>query len=250
MHHMTGLIFDGAVPHKPCSARLLAAIFAHPDFGPMSFVIYWRMGKMRSNSLTAARILRLNQDMRDSPLMDAVRRFHALSMASKLPYCIIGGMAVIRNGYPRTTVDVDILTYKKEWQQLLPLYGDISSKGAEGCIDNRTGVTIDILFRDDDWQMVMDMPDPRESGQYDEELGAIFMGLHELVQLKTAVYFDKLRSRGEDVASKDRSDVYELIRRNLSQFSRKVIETYDPAVRKHCLNAFQAAVRAAKGEGK
>lgn len=198
--------------------------------------------------MTAAKILQINGNMRDSPLMETVRRFHALSSSHELPYCVVGGMAVIRNGYARTTMDVDILTYRESWHKLFPLEGEISSTGPESCVDIRTEVTIDILFADDDWQMPMGMPDPRKVREYDEELGAWFIGLHALVQLKTAVYLDKLREQGEDVASKDRSDVYELISRNLAEFSREVIHAYDPAVRKHCMIAFETAVKAEKGK--
>lgn len=198
--------------------------------------------------MTATKILQLNGNMRDSPLMEVVRRFHALSNSRELPYCVVDGMAVIRNGYARTTIDVDILTFKKDWRKLLPLEGEISSEGPETCVDKRTGVTIDILFADHDWKMPMGMPDPRRVREYDQELGAYFIGLHALVQLKTAVYLDKLREQSEDVASKDRSDVYELISRNLTKFSKEVIQTYDPAVKKHCMKAFETAVRASKSK--
>jgi len=198
--------------------------------------------------MTPAKILQLNGNMRDSPLMEVVRRFHILGSSRELPYCVVGGMAVIRNGYARTTIDVDILTFKKDWRKLLPLEGEISSAGPESCVDNKTGVTIDILFADDDWHMPMGMPDPRKVREYDQELGAYFIGLHALVQLKTAVYLDKLRDHGEDIASKDRSDVYELISRNLSKFSKEVIETFDPGVKKHCMKAFETAARASNSK--
>lgn len=197
--------------------------------------------------MTAAETLRLNGDMkRDSPMMEVVRRFHALSSSRGLPYCVIGGLAVVRNGYARTTVDVDVLTLKAEWTKLLPLKGEILSDGVDACTDRRTGVRIDILFAEDDWGLSSALPDPRSVAEFDEELGADFIGLHALVQLKAAVYLAKLREQGEDVASKDRSDVFELMRRNLPRFSTKVIHTYHPAVRKHCLAAFENAVRAEK----
>ena len=201
---------------------------------------------VESMKMTAAEILRLNGNMRESPMMDVVRRFHALSSSLSLPYCVVGGMAVIRNGYPRTTIDVDILTFKDKWTKILPLRGDISSEGIDNCRDSQTGVTIDILFADEDWGMVIPMPDPLKAGEFDQELGANFIGLHALVQLKTAVYFSKFSEQGEDVASKDRSDVFELISRNLAQFSREIVQTYHPAVRKHCLNALKNALRAQK----
>ncbi len=183
-------------------------------------------------------------------MMQVVRRFHAFARANNLPYCVVGGMAVIRNGYPRTTEDVDILTLKSEWNRLLPVNGEIRSDGPENCIDVSTGLKIDILFADDDWQMVIDMPDPRASSEYDAELGANFLSLHALVQLKAAVYLDKLRELGGDVAAKDRGDVFELIKRNPDRFSPETIRTYHPAVRKHCREALKAATRALKKEQK
>jgi hypothetical protein len=201
--------------------------------------------------MTAAAILGLNGDPRDpknSGMMEVVRRFHALAMARGLPYCVIGGMAVIRNGYPRTTMDIDILTLKSDWEKLLPIEGEIKSDGPENCVDAKTGVTLDILFSDDDWQMVMSMPDPRKVGEYDEELGANFISLHDLVQLKAAVYMSKLQEQGANVAHKDGSDVFELIRRNLPKFSSKIIQGYHPAVKKHCMDAFKDALRAENRE--
>jgi hypothetical protein len=43
--------------------------------------------------MTAAEILRLNGNLRDSPMMEVVRRFHALIGSRELPYCVVGGMA-------------------------------------------------------------------------------------------------------------------------------------------------------------
>jgi hypothetical protein len=196
--------------------------------------------------MTAARILQLNGNLHDSEMMEIVRRFHALSSSRGLPYCVVGGMAVIRNGYPRTTADVDVLTLKEDWRKILPLKGEISADGLDDCVDTKTGVAIDILFADEDWQMPMGMPDPRKVGEYDEELKANFIGLHDLVQLKTAVYLSKLREDGPEVAAKDLGDVYELMRRNIAKFSKEVFQTYHPDVRKQCIKTFDAAVRAGK----
>ncbi len=194
--------------------------------------------------MTAARILQLNGDFHHSEMMEIVRRFHVFGAARGIPYCVIGGMAVIRNGYPRTTADIDILTLKEVWKKLLPFQGEISSNGFDSCIDTKTGVTIDILFADEDWHMPMGMPDPRKVGEYDEELRANFISLHDLVQLKTAVYLDKLREHGPEVAAKDLGDVYELMRRNLTKFSKEILAAYHPDVRKQCEKTFEAAVKA------
>jgi len=197
--------------------------------------------------MTAARSLQLNGDMkRDSPMMEAIRRFHALSSSRGLPYCVVGGMAVIRNGYARTTIDIDILTYRSEWLKVIPLAGEFSSEGIDCCTDLQTGVRIDILFAEENWGMPTALPDPRKVAEFDEELGANFIGLHALVQLKAAVYLAKLHEQGEDFASRDRSDVFELMRGNLPQFSKAIIKTYHPAVRKHCMKAFESAIQVEK----
>jgi hypothetical protein len=194
--------------------------------------------------MTAARILQLNGDMtRDSPMMGVVRRIHALCNLRELPYCVVGGMAVIRNGYARTTIDVDVLTLKKIWIKALPIEGEIASEGIDNCRDRETGIRIDILFADEDWGMVIPMPDPRKVAEFDESFGANFISLHALVQLKTAVYLDKLREHGLATAARDLADVQALIKNNLARFSKEMIEGYDPAVRKVCLKAFHEVVR-------
>ena len=194
--------------------------------------------------MTAARILQLNGDMtHDSPMMGVVRRIHALFNARELPYCVIGGMAVIRNGHARTTIDVDVLTLKKSWLKALPIEGEIVSQGIDSCLDRETGVRIDILFADEDWGMVIPMPDPRRVAEFDQSLGASFIGLHALVQLKTAVYLDKLQEHGPATAAKDLADVQALIKNNLTRFSREMLQGYDPAVREVCMKAFNEVVR-------
>jgi hypothetical protein len=201
--------------------------------------------------MTAERLLHLNGDLKDpdkSELMEVIRRFHALSSTYDLPYCVVGGMAVIRNGLLRTTGDIDILTLKKEWRKVLPLKGEISCEGLDNCVDNKTGITIDILFADEDWEMVMEMPDPRKVGEYDEKKGANFIGLHDLVQLKMAVYLSKLKEHGPATAAKDLGDVQGLMKNNLSKFSIETVGNYHPAVRKQCREAFEEVTRVEKSK--
>ena len=200
--------------------------------------------KGSGSGLSGERLLAVNGDMSaNSDLMDAARRFHAICASRGVTYCVVGGVAVIRNGYRRTTGDIDILTRKAEWLKLLPLEGEISNNGIRRCTDARTGLPIDILFTEDNWKMPTPMPDPTAVAEFDKEYGANFIGLDALVQLKTAAYLSKRREFGENVASKDRSDAFELISRNVSQFSKERIQSYHPGVRKHCLNAFESALR-------
>jgi hypothetical protein len=170
--------------------------------------------------------------------------FHALSRRHDLPYCVVGGMAGIRNGLLRTTGNVDPLTFKKDWRKILPLVGEISSEGPDTCVDKKTGIPIDILFADEDWEMVMEMPDPRKVGEYDEKMGASFIGLHDLVQLKMAVYLSKLKEHGPATAAKDLGDVQGLMKKNLSKFSKEIVADYHPGIRNQCTGAFEEVTRA------
>ena len=98
----------------------------------------------------------------------------------------------------------------------MPIEGKIERTGPESCLDTSTGATFDIRFAGDGWKMPFPLPDPREVSQFDTQLGANFIGLHHLVQLKTAVYLTKLRDDGPELAAKDLADVVELIRKNVS----------------------------------
>ena len=180
--------------------------------------------------------------------MEVIRRFHALCQSRNLPYCVIGGMAVIRNGAVRTTADIDILTLRKEWSSILPLSGEIADRGPNSCIDTKTGITIDVLFTDEDWGMVIDMPDPRTAGEYDEANGARFLGLHDLVQLKMAVHLSKLKEFGPATAAKDLADVQELMRNNLPRFSGQILSGYPPAVREQCNAVLDEVMRTRSGK--
>jgi hypothetical protein len=201
--------------------------------------------------MTAERLLRINGDLKDpgrSELMEVIRRFHEVCRSRNLPYCVVGGMAVIRNGAVRTTAGIDVLTLKKEWSSILPLDGEIEGRGPDSCIDTKTGITIDILFADDDWGMVIDMPDPRTAGEYDEANGARFLGLHDLVQLKMAVHLSKLKEFGPATAAKDLADVQELIGNNLPQFSGEILSGYHPAVREQCRAVVDEVTRSRSGK--
>jgi hypothetical protein len=182
-------------------------------------------------------LLALNGDLRSSPLLEALRRFHALASEKNIRYCVIGGLAVIRNGAPRTTIDIDILTRRADWERCLPLGSGFVQEGPDACVDSPSGVGIDLVFIEDDWGTPF--PDPRSAGEYDEELGANFLGLHALIQLKAFVYLAKLREDGKAVAAKDLGDVAALIRGNLGDLSIGSFEGYDPRVKSVCVDAYE-----------
>jgi hypothetical protein len=192
-------------------------------------------GKRNEASVSPKELLALNGDFKDSPLLQALRRFHAFASAKGIPYCVIGGLAVIRNGASRTTTDIDILSSRTDWERGLPLPDGFIPNGADALVDSATGADIDLIFIEDDWGTPF--PDPRSSGEFDAELGATFLGLRDLIQLKAFVYIAKLREDGKAIAAKDLSDVAELIRANLDRLSADSFADFAPAARDVCVEA-------------
>ncbi len=64
--------------------------------------------------MTAREILILNGDFTTSPLLDTLHRLDACFIDNNIPYAVIGGLAVIRNGAVRTTIGIDVLIGKKD----------------------------------------------------------------------------------------------------------------------------------------
>jgi hypothetical protein len=170
--------------------------------------------------MTARELLRINGDGgAESPLVQAVRRFHRLLEPRGVAYCVIGGMAVVRNGWVRTTHDIDILVDRAGWESLLsgapsPLEEAGITAAGDAAHDRCTGIDLDILFPGDDWEMVIPLPSPAAVREYDAALGAWFIGLAPLLAVKTAVYRSKLQELGPELAAKDLADVVELMRAN------------------------------------
>ena len=156
-------------------------------------------------------MLRINGDGgSDSPLMRTVRRLHAWLDGHGVAYCVVGGLAVVRAGWVRTTHDVDVLVDRDGWAAV-PADASIAVEG-DSARDRTTGIAIDILFPGDDWEMVIPLPEPAQVREYDEDLGAWFIAAAPLVAVKTAVYLSKLAEYGAELAAKDLTDVVELLR--------------------------------------
>ena len=161
--------------------------------------------------VTATEVLRINGDGgSESPLMRTVRRLHAWLDGHGVAYCVVGGLAVVRTGWVRTTHDVDVLVDRDGWAAA-PADASIAVEG-DSARDRITGIAIDILFPGDDWEMVIPLPEPAQVREYDEDLGAWFIAPAPLVAVKTAVYLSKLAEYGAELAAKDLTDVVELLR--------------------------------------
>jgi hypothetical protein len=177
-------------------------------------------------------VLNLNGDFRHSPLLDSVRRLHALLVAGRIPYVIIGGLAVVRNGAVRTTVDVDVLLRREDWPPARALLDSAFEIGVDRAKDRQNGVDVDFLFSGSEWEMIVPLPDPAVHSEYDELLGANFLSLQGLLELKTAVYLQKKREEGIEEASKDLADVVALIRANSQAIGPELFDSMHPAIRK------------------
>ena len=182
--------------------------------------------------VTATEVLRINGDGgSESPLMCTVRRLHAWLDGHGVAYCVVGGLAVVRTGWVRTTHDVDVLVDRDGWAAA-PADASIAVEG-DSARDRITGIAIDILFPGDDWEMVIPLPEPAQVREYDEDLGAWFIAPAPLVAVKTAVYLSKLAEYGAELAAKDLTDVVELLRADEGR-ARRSWRTRHPRSRRHC----------------
>jgi len=95
--------------------RLRAAVRGTDDRGGESLARRTRRHEkiwMETERRCPEQVLRLNGDLHDSEMVRVVRRFHTFADAHGLPYCVVGGMAVVRNGYPQLKAAVHLSKLK------------------------------------------------------------------------------------------------------------------------------------------
>ena len=182
--------------------------------------------------MTAKDLLEINGSYHDSPLIETVRRLDRIFTKAGAPYAVIGGMAVVRNGAPRTTYDVDVLATREGWEQVRTVAADLFETSDDSARDRTSAIHIDVLFAGDDWEMVIPLPHPADVAVFDKTLGARFMDLEYLIELKCAVYLAKRRSDGLELAAKDLADVVALVRANAARISREMVDSFHPATRR------------------
>ena len=189
--------------------------------------------------MNANRVFELNGDFSKSPLIEVARRLDKLFSEHSIAYAIIGGLAVARNGAVRTTVDVDILTSHDGWNTIRRMAPAALQTATDSAIDTGTGVEIDVFFDGDEWDMVIPLEKAETINEYDEELGAWFISLLHLLELKTAVYLKKLSEDGIEIAAKDLADVVALIENNIEAVDEKFVERVRIEVRDELTRIFQ-----------
>lgn len=183
-------------------------------------------------AMTAKDLLDLNGDFRSSPLLDTARKLHRLLTQQGIAYVIIGGLSVIRNGAMRTTQAVDILVRKEDWSAIRKSLTNDFAIEVDSAVDRGNNVHVDFLFAGDDWDMILPLPDPVQAAEFDNALQANFLTLPSILQLKTAIYLQKKRDEGIEIAAKDLADVVELLANNQERLSADLFSGLHPQIQK------------------
>jgi len=168
-----------------------------------------------------------------SGLVQSARDAVAVLADHDIPHLIVGGLAVQEHGYPRTTIDVDIVVpdvlEAVEWLTASltgPFYR--VPKFQDRVEDRRNGVKIDLLPAGRVLQSGCKVPFP-QPGKVAEQLQIVT--LEELISLKLDSWAGNPTRR-----LKDKADVVELIKHR--QLPRDL--AVNPAVRTHYLETWDA----------
>lgn len=141
------------------------------------------------------------------PVHRTMRRVVEKLVQARIPYAVIGGMAVNAHRYRRTTGDVDFLLTSEGYKAFLQAYVELEFQRVPGrarrFVDPSTDATFDVLiagrFPGNGRPGPIAFPDP---GAVAETIdGAQVIGLAKLIELKLAAR-----------RHKDFGDVVELIR--------------------------------------
>lgn len=146
---------------------------------------------------------------RSGPVWDTLCELESHLKSAGIDYVVIGGLALNAHGYPRQTVDVDIVLNKSDFDRFVTELssGEFKQKPnmTRRFINARTDVSIDVLVAgqlagDTKKNKVIRFPDPKTAEQHE---GIRTISLAKLIELKLVTW-----------RFKDWGDVVELIRRN------------------------------------
>ncbi len=199
--------------------------------------------------VTARELLEANGDFRHSPLLETARRLHAAFSRAGVDYAIVGGLAVARNGAVRTTQDVDVLTERAGWPKVMQQAAADFDFGVDKAMDRASGIEVDFVFAGEDWGLPFALPRPSAVSELDDDLGARFMDLEHLLELKCAVYLSKKAHEGMELAAKDLADVVHLMQANASRVGEPLFAAVHPAVRDELARIWRS-IKGKAGRGK
>lgn len=174
-----------------------------------------------------------------SAVHDALRRIAAHLERLKIPYVVVGGMALFLHGYRRFTEDIDLLVTP---EGLKGVHDSLEGRGyvrafpgAKALRDAESGVRIEFLvtgdYPGDGRPKPVAFPDP--SAVALEHDGVRYLNLPALVELKLA------SGMTNPARLRDLSDVLELIRH--LDLSERFAEVLNPFVRAKFLELLSAA---------
>jgi hypothetical protein len=134
----------------------------------------------------------------------------------KIPYVIIGGMALTAHGYARMTEDIDVLITRPE---LKKLHEELVGRGyrrefagAKNIRDTNTGVKIEFVLAGDypgsGKEQPVSFPNPADTDLIEHD-GVKFIGLSRLVELKLASGMTGGADRAKDLVFTD--DLHEYV---------------------------------------
>jgi hypothetical protein len=177
--------------------------------------------------------------MGEADVHTALRKLATALDDLKIPYVLVGAMAMNEYGYRRVTVDVDVLMtadglrrFKEAW-----LGRGYTEKfpGSRAVRDTELNVTIDVLlsggYPGDGLPKPVRFPDPADVAIRDGGLSLI--PLAKLVELKLASGISSPQRM------KDITDVFELIKH--ARLGRDLSESLDPYVRARYLELWDTA---------
>ncbi len=165
----------------------------------------------------------------------------------KIPYAVVGGMAMFAHGYRRFTEDVDLLVSRESMDRIieeLEGLGYVQPSGTSTKLrDTQSKVKIEFLitggFPGDGKPKPVAFPNP-EDVSVDID-GIRYIGLPVLVELKLASGISAGIKRQKDI-----TDVIELIQ--ILQLPRALADSLNPYVRNKYLELWDALEKAAKDE--
>lgn len=186
--------------------------------------------------------------MGESPIHAAlgalVRRFNA----AKIPYAVVGAMALNEYGYRRATVDIDVLVTAEGLARFREAYlgrGYVERfAGSRGVRDTEHGVPIDFLvagdYPGDGKPKAVRFPDPAVAGVHGRAVS--LLPLERLLEMKLA------SGMSAPHRLRDLADVLEVIR--ACRLDAAFSERLDPSVREKYAELWRAARSAGDGEAR
>jgi len=169
------------------------------------------------------------------PVWETLRKLEQRLVDAELDYVVIGGLALNAYGYPRQTVDVDVVVTAENFSRFMDKFsGTVYRRDPRlprRFVDSQTDVVIDFLIAGEIAGLAtknrsVRFPDPSEA-TVQSDIRTV--SLAKLIELKLATW-----------RFKDWGDVVELIRRNT--LTESFADQLDPVVRTAYRECFDQAV--------